>query len=520
MNKLGILIKYNFLKLISIFQGKKTNRKSTSVGLGLLILAGLGILAVYSAQAYSMYYGFSQIGISQVCLFHASLIAFCVLIILSVMRAGTSNTNRDLDLLLSLPIKKPLIVISKSLGLYFLDFAISFLAIMPFSVLFMVFEGFNLTLLICSIILVILLPLFSVGLSYIFQFIISFIFNKTKFANLLKAIVIVAIFAAAFVLMITKTSVYGTLAPDNLNAFFESDFISNMLMQFMLGQSFSAILFVLAFTIITFAIGVILYSVTLGKSTSGYKSKSTELKFTNRKSVFFSMYKKELKAYSESIAFISNTIIGPILILVLAIAITIFGGYEAIVAKLGIPIIPEIFLGIIIIFMLFASAMTAISCSTISLEGNNFWILKSSPIKERQILIPKALLQLTIILPAILVASIIFLISLKLTIFQFIFLLGTVIIFNVALAFGGLLINLTFPKMQWESDTAVIKQSLATLLTMLFGIILAIIPVILYLLISDFIITAIITVGIYLILAITTIILINTIAAKLLQKIN
>ena len=73
-------------------------------------------------------------------------------------------------------------------------------------------------------------------------------------------------------------------------------------------------------------------------------------------------------------------------------------------------------MAILIIFMemiLFTGFMTQITCSSISLEGKTFNILKSYPINEKKIFISKVLFSLFLTIPIILLCSLIFLINYK-----------------------------------------------------------------------------------------------------------
>ena len=54
MNNLKILLKNNFLMLLGRLQGKK-KRVSTNIAITLLVLGIIGILALYTLQAWSMY---------------------------------------------------------------------------------------------------------------------------------------------------------------------------------------------------------------------------------------------------------------------------------------------------------------------------------------------------------------------------------------------------------------------------------------------------------------------------------
>ena len=518
--KTRVLIKYNFLRTLGGLQGKK-KRKSTISASITLVLLGLGILALYSFQAYSMFKGLAPLGLSQICVFHGVLVAFSVLLILGVMRSASKKKQTDEDMLLSLPIKKYDIVLSKTMGKYILDNLLCFALVMPFVVIYMIYEGFSLTMLLCSLFLVVSLPLFSVGISYICGFIISRIFNKSKHANLIKSLFSVFILMLVMALLLVKTFGYGVISPENAGVYFSDRPITFTLTKFLLGGDAISFIWLLILTITPFVLGIILYSLSLGKSGVGYKSSKKEIVFSNAKSPLKSMVKKEVSFYAESSAFVSNTILSPLLMIVISIMACSLG-VEGFSNKLGVSLNNEMFAGILTLIFLFSLSTAIISCSTISLEGKNFWILKSSPIKEKYIFHSKALLQIIMTVPAIILSSILLLIFLKLSLFDFLMTLCVPVLFAVLLSYGGLLINLLFPKMEWEEETQVIKQSVACLITMFGGMVLSLIPLGLFLLLPNFSLHLIglISGAIYLVLLVMCVSLLFTKGKKLLNKIQ
>lgn len=510
MSRLKTLLKYNFLRLVSVFQGKE-KRKSVKSGIAILTLASLVILAVYSFQTYSMFAALP----SELCLYHAGMTALTVLLIMGITRAASSKAANDEDLLLSLPIKKHEIVINKSLGMYALDFALMVLLYLPFAIMYMCFQGFNIWVCIFALLLTLILPLFSVGLSYIFRFITANIFNKSRFANLYKTFVVVFIFIATVLLLLSKTFGYQNVQVSTMEEYFASGAIINLFRKFVLYQDPASIFIVLGVVVGVFALGASLYASTLGKKSIGFVNKKKALKFSKRKSVFFSMFKKELGAYSQSVAFVVNTIIGPIFMLAYAILVAAYGGASGLSALLGVPVDSNTVFGISILVLLGMVTMTPISCCTISLEGKNFWILKSNPINERHILYSKSAVQLAITLPALIVSLLILIFALQLSAVQILTICGVTLCFNVASAFAGVLINIFFPKFDWDDDVQVVKQGIAVLIYMVFGLILTVLPVLLYVLVlKDILLTALITLGLYALLMIVSIVLTNTVGVK------
>ena len=89
------------------------------------------------------------------------------------------------------------------------------------------------------------------------------------------------------------------------------------------------------------------------------------------------------------------------------------------------------------------------------------------PVTDREILLSKTLPQIIVSLPFTLVSSIVFAIAFSLPIKYVPFVILTPVITNVLFAFIGSIINLLFPKFDYENEAQVIKQSLTAFLVLL-----------------------------------------------------
>ena len=476
MQNLKILLKYDLLKLLNIFRGKK-REKSIYVGIFALVLSGLGILALYTIQAWSMFQGLAPLGLAKVCLFHGFMVAIILLFVLAIMRSVATKKQGDSELLMSLPLRKSEIVLSKTFSKYAMDFAFSFALILPFFVLYQIYEGFDILQLLSTLVLVFILPLFSVGVSYVFSFIITRVFNRSKYSDMLKSLTATILMIVVLALLFTKTFGYGTVNPLGLAEYFADRPITSQLMYFALNEGFLPKVYILLLCIIPFAIGLMLYAKNFGRDFVGYASTSNTLKFTEKKSGLFGLLRKEASFYFSSPAYVSNTLIGPLLILAFGFMIGVFGGEKV----LGVIGDQALIVGLVGVIICALSSTTMISCSSISLEGKQFWILKSSPINVKVVFLAKTLLNFFIIIIPSIIAITVLSIALKFSVLDFVMLLILALIFALIVSAGGLLLNLVYPKMNWENETQPIKQGLASLLTMLGGMMLSLIPVVIYL---------------------------------------
>lgn len=137
---------------------------------------------------------------------------------------------------------------------------------------------------------------------------------------------------------------------------------------------------------------------------------------------------------------------------------------------------------------LFVSFFVAISCTTsssISLEGNNIWILKSAPVPTLTILLSKIAVNLTITVPIVVVSSVLLMISLGTGWMESLLLLVIPVLYACLTAMIGVIVNLKLPKLEWTNEVTVVKQSASVLVTILLGFISLLIPFGLSLLLAD-----------------------------------
>ena len=121
--------------------------------------------------------------------------------------------------------------------------------------------------------------------------------------------------------------------------------------------------------------------------------------------------------------------------------------------------------------------MTSITNSLISLEGKNINILKSLPISTKKILMSKIYACLVLTTPVLLIGNIILFIRFKISIIESILLLILSILIPLVSHFIGLIINLKYPKLDFENSAEVIKQSTSSFLSVVIGMILAVINI-------------------------------------------
>ncbi len=181
-------------------------------------------------------------------------------------------------------------------------------------------------------------------------------------------------------------------------------------------------------------------------------------------SVMKALVKKEAAQYFSSGIYVSNTIVGPLLAVGMSIALAFID------LSKPVPDLPSANLEAGIPYLLggFFSMMSISACS-VSFEGKRWWLSRSLPLSSKEILGAKALFNLIVLAPVYVVMEVILLFVMRVNLMDRLWLL---LIPLVAMPFAvlfGLILNLRFPKMHWENEVEVVKQSASSGLSLLGG---------------------------------------------------
>lgn len=185
-----------------------------------------------------------------------------------------------------------------------------------------------------------------------------------------------------------------------------------------------------------------------------------------KESVMKALIKKEASRYFSSGIYVSNTIVGPVMAVVFAVALG-FVDIDKIMKSAGeLPIDMKFENAIPYILALVFCVMT-LTASSVSMEGKNWWIVRTMPLSAKDILGAKILFNLIFVAPFYALMEIILLFTVNAGPLERLWLIlvpGLAILYSVLL---GMMCNLKFPKFNWENETEVVKQGAATGLSML-----------------------------------------------------
>ena len=482
MRNIWILVK-NYINCgIGSILGKKKRAKN-SIGLTVIIVLLIALMILIGLSAWGTGFIYNESGLTKLLLYEGLLLSLMILIILSFQKITGGQRARDAELLLAMPISKTEIVVAKALSKYLFNVGLFFVFFAPYLIMYIWFAGFSIGVLLGGIVVLLLLPLSAVGLTYLVDYLTVVLFSKSSVGNILKALFTIAVligFIIPYMTMSSTATAYdGSIAPD----VFINQIINKIpplawLVKFITSWDIIALVLIFAITILPFALGTTLFATTFNRQNQVTRGKSIDVAAQPNRGVVTSVFRNELNRYLNTPVWIINTFMGTILIVGVIIWLVIDKGAAvfSLASSVGLP--SEAAPLSIAILLCMSSALTFASCSSISLEGKNLWILKTMPINTRQMFLGKVILNILLVTPFIIIGSIVLWLTLGLSVWQFLLILIMPISINVFISFIGLLINLIYPKLDWESENAAVKQSMATMITTLIGMAVVIVPVI------------------------------------------
>ncbi len=488
MKKLTSLIKAGLSQDMKMFK-YNTTKNSSKLTKALFPVFLFAIIS-FSIGVYS--YMLAE-PLHKVNLTYVMLSMFLTLVTILTFMSGIYKSQgilfdaKDSDLLFSLPIKRSNILFLRIFKLILFQYIYNLMFLLPAFIVYIIFERPGLSFYLISILMTILIPLIPTVVSSIIGYLVKTISSKFKAKKIIQTILSIIVFLIIYILslrlndFIENIATKATSINDMLTKiYYPIGAYIELITDFNILTLVKLILICIVPLIVFIYIGSKFYFKVVfnSKETSTKSKKLKETDLKEKKTPLKALTIKELKRYFSSPVYMFNTCFGIILILVMSFFLFIKGetAFKDMLKTMDFDINTTIdFLFYIII--LFAGMLTSITSSSISLEGKTINITKSLPVSEKTILNSKILMALTIELPFILISILLFIIKFtpSLTYTITIILLGLIV--PTLTAVIGLLVNLKYPKLNFSSDTEVVKQSISSMISIFSGMGLAIISI-------------------------------------------
>jgi len=442
---------------------KKEKRKK-------LVMMVVYLVLVVTACFYigAMTFGYVFMGMKEIVPAYLIMLSSLIILFFSIFKAGSVIFQKNAyDILTSLPLRQNAIVISRFIRMYVENVILTLVIMVPAMAVYGILVKPEIAFYIIGLIVALFIPLLPITISVFLGALITALSSRMKHKSLVSAVLSIVL-------------ILGIMLGTSQLTVMEEEFTIEMLQNLseivlgIIGKIYPPALWLSSamltgdFLLCIWCVagGLLLLGIVIAVVSANYQWISRGLYSTNAKhnyqmerlkktSVLDALYRREVKRYFSSSIYVTNTIVGPILAMVFSIVLLVMGT-DGLQMVLELPLdikgaVPFLLAGIF--------CMMPTTCTSISMEGKEWWILKSLPVKTKDVLDGKILLNLSLVLPFFIISEILLAIALKYTFLEMIWGIIIPVVMILFSSVFGITVNLKMPVFNWENEVTVVKQS-------------------------------------------------------------
>ena len=444
---------------------KDKKRKQKTIGLSVVWAMLLLMIAFYVG---GLVYSYVYLGMGDVVPAYLIMISSLVIFAFVIFKAGSIIFQENAyDILCSLPVSQTAIVVSRFLRMYVEDLLMALLVMVPGMAVYGILVRPAISFYIIGAVVTIFIPMIPLTVATFLGAAVTAVSSRMKRKSLVSAMLSIALVVVIMTATSKMSAMEATPSLEMLQNLAETVtrviegfyppaiWLGNAMVK---GDILSGLLCILG-SLVVFVVTVALISVKFHEICRGLYSTSAKHNYEMQKlkqtSVLTTLYKREFKRYFASSIYIQNTIVGPVMALIFATTVLVVG-LDSLQQEMGLPIdisgcVPVILAGIF-------GVMTT-TCTSISMEGKEWWIVKSLPIRTKDLLDSKLLFGLSLFLPFWFVAEILLIIAIRPSFTDLVWLVLLPLVLIVFSQVFGLTANLKMPVFDWENEVDIVKQS-------------------------------------------------------------
>ena len=474
MNKLIPLVKYGIINSLGVNRFLKNKKRGSKAPI--VLFGVLAVVLFFVSFGYMFIYGklFQEGGAPGGILLLAISLGSILVAMTSITNTNAYLFNpKDYDMLMSMPLKTRTIFLSKAIDFLILNYVTLFYFYVPAMIVYSFFNDVGVYYFVSSILTFIALPLLPISVFGFISFLFGFIKIDERAKKLIKSLFYISFTVLIFIgtFSMTSNSDQLTFFTDMLDklknvyypGFFAFSGIEGEVWKFVVFFFGSFLVF---FLFMLFASRT--YTSQSAKNQNTYiHHDKVKIKTSSKVKALFL---KEIKGYFSVPIYVGNTIIGPLLSTIGTVFMLLrskadyveFGSGSLVEMTTLLPFV-------LIMISCYVISLSPTTPSSMSLEGKNMWILKSSPIQYKDIKNSKLFVNYLICIPFIVINVIILLVWKRLNWYSYLFVLIVPILVVLISTKLGLFINLMKVRLDFDNPAKVIKQSMPVLLTMIFS---------------------------------------------------
>lgn len=485
MREVRLLLKAGLWRAMGVTHGQGVASQKSSKKFGSIVL---GIFVVVMLVSTSFSYSMSMMSVMKAD--HALVltifaVASALLAFMSCLLRGSGILYgfKEFDLVMAMPVSGAQVALSRCIMLYVFDLLVTALLMVPCAAAYAVFVQTDAYFWFAFTLTMLALPVAPLVIGALVGALVTGWAAKFRRKTLLQTILLFALTAAMIYLSMQSSTLlveFGNIYQSVYTKMAAAYPLAPMYER-ALHQSGAASLFwymalaAVLFALLTLFIGKNLIALR-ASYTATAKGRAYRAQRARIRSQFGALYLKELRRLGASSLYLLNCGLGVIMLLVAGVAF-FFVDVGELTKSIGMSGTGTSLVNIMPAAMGFFMVMTLTTACSISLEGRSINILKSLPVATSVIFDAKIALNLSLTLPAALFAATSFVYAFKPGPVMTLLMYATPFSYALFTAYTGLLINLLLPKLDWENEVIVIKQSAAVFTSVMLGMAVTFVPV-------------------------------------------
>lgn len=433
------------------------------------------VLLVLMFYVGAMSFGYVYIGLGDILPAYLIMITSLIILMFSMFKAGSIIFQKNsYDILSSLPIRDSSIVVSRFVRMYVENFLLALVVMLPAVAVFGIMVRPKWSFYIIGLITTAFIPLLPITISVFLGALITAVSSRSKHKNLVSILL-----SMSLVVLLMVGSVSLSTGAENI----DMEALTNMLNMVLnlikgiyppavwLGQAMLTGNFLTCMGCVCG--GILIFALVIWLVSANYKRISASLYSTSAKHnyqmeslekthLLEALYKREFKRYFASSVYVTNTIVSPIMGMLFAVAMLFVGPEQLdsvaadLYAEMGMMVqIRNMFpLALAMIF-----CMMPITAVSISMEGKQWWIVKTMPIRAKNLLDSKLLMSFSVTAPFYMISVILVSIGQKVSFMEFVWILLVPLVALVFSSVFGQTVNLKLAVFDWENEVSIVKQS-------------------------------------------------------------
>ncbi len=432
----------------------------------------LGVVWIYAIAAVCFYVGWLALGLcrgglSSILPSYLTVISSVLVLFFGIFKAGhVIFGNRGCDILFSLPVKRSSVVISRFIGMYLEDLLFTLLIFLPGIAVCAYCTSPDAGFYAGIFLSLPFVPVIPLAIATAVGALLSAVSGKMKHRAIAQTVLgvgfIVLIMLGYFGIFSSVENITAEMLLDlagTLNGIIGKVYAPAVWVSRAAEGNFPwlALLASVSVAMLALLIAAVsaLFDTVQRRLSANSAGKNYKMEALHSNGMLSAMLRREAKRYFSSSVYVTNTIVGPIMGVIMSAAL-VFMGSEKLNTLLAIfgdvkQLIP---FAVAAIF----TTMTVTSVS-ISMEGKQFWLVKSLPIPAKVLFDSKILLNLLLILPFYIISQVLLFVALTPTLAELLWLVlipAVMIVFAVVL---GISINLKLARFDWTKEETIVKQS-------------------------------------------------------------